>query len=113
MLPPLSLDQPCGGSDVSYFGEFLEDYREEDPLHEMNQDLLKSRIAEVLDALEYREREVIRLRYGLTDGCDHTLEEVGQCFSVTRERIRQIEAQALKKLRHPSRSQDLQAFIRE
>ena len=65
---PLSLDQPVGDHDDSYFGEFLEDYREDDPLYEMNQDSLKDRIADVLGALNYREREIIRLRYGLADG---------------------------------------------
>jgi RNA polymerase sigma factor (sigma-70 family) len=71
---PLSLDQPVGDHEDSYFGEFLEDYREDDPLLEMNQDLLKSRIADVLGALNYREREIIRLRYGLADGYAYTLE---------------------------------------
>ena len=75
---PLSLDQPVGDHDDSYFGEFLEDYREDDPLYEMNQDLLKRSIADVLDALNYREREILRLRYGLADGYTYTLEEVGR-----------------------------------
>ena len=108
---PLSLDQPVGDHDDSYFGEFLQDYREEDPLHDMNQDLLKSRIADVLGALNYREREIIRLRYGLTDGYSYTLEEVGKIFSVTRERVRQIEAKAVRKLQHPVRSHKLLGFL--
>jgi len=108
---PLSLDQPVGDHDDSYFGEFLEDYREEDPLHDMNQDLLKSRIADVLNALNYREREIIRLRYGLADGYAYTLEEVGKIFSVTRERVRQIEAKAVRKLQHPVRSRQLAGFL--
>jgi len=108
---PLSLDQPVGDHDDSYFGEFLEDYREDDPLYEMNQDLLKSRIADVLGALNYREREIIRLRYGLADGYAYTLEEVGKIFSVTRERVRQIEAKAVRKLQHPVRSRKLSGFL--
>lgn len=108
---PLSLDQPVGEHDDSYFGEFLEDYREEDPLYEMNQDSLKARIADVLGALSYREREIIRLRYGLADGYTYTLEEVGKIFSVTRERVRQIEAKAVRKLQHPVRSRRLMGFL--
>ena len=108
---PLSLDQPVGDHDDSYFGEFLEDYREDDPLYEMNQDLLKNRIADVLAALNYREREIIRLRYGLADGYSYTLEEVGKIFSVTRERVRQIEAKAVRKLQHPVRSRKLSGFL--
>jgi RNA polymerase primary sigma factor len=108
---PLSLDQPVGDHDDSYFGEFLEDYREEDPLYEMNQDSLRNRIADVLGALNYREREIIRLRYGLADGYTYTLEEVGKIFSVTRERVRQIEAKAVRKLQHPVRSRRLMGFL--
>ena len=108
---PLSLDQPVGDQDDSYFGEFLQDYREDDPLYEMNQDLLKERIADVLAALNYREREIIRLRYGLADGYAYTLEEVGKIFSVTRERVRQIEAKAVRKLQHPTRSRKLFGFL--
>jgi len=108
---PLSLDQPVGDHDDSYFGEFLEDYREDDPLQDMNRDLLKSRIADVLGALNYREREIIRLRYGLADGYTYTLEEVGKIFSVTRERVRQIEAKAVRKLQHPIRSRKLAGFL--
>jgi RNA polymerase primary sigma factor len=108
---PLSLDQPVGDQDENYFGEFLQDYREDDPLYEMNHDLLKERIADVLAALNYREREIIRLRYGLTDGYAYTLEEVGKIFSVTRERVRQIEAKAVRKLQHPTRSRKLSGFL--
>jgi len=108
---PLSLDQPMGDHDDSYFGEFLQDYREEDPLHDINRDSLKSRIAAVLGALNYREREIIRLRYGLADGYAYTLEEVGKIFSVTRERVRQIEAKAVRKLQHPIRSKRLSGFL--
>jgi RNA polymerase primary sigma factor len=80
-------------------------------LYDMNQDLLKSRIADVLAALNYREREIIRLRYGLADGYTYTLEEVGKIFSVTRERVRQIEAKAVRKLQHPIRSRKLVGFL--
>jgi RNA polymerase primary sigma factor len=108
---PLSLDQPVSDHEDSYFGEFLEDYREDDPLYDMNRDSLKARIAEVLGALNYREREIIRLRYGLADGYTYTLEEVGRIFSVTRERVRQIEAKAVRKLQHPVRSRQLSGFL--
>jgi RNA polymerase primary sigma factor len=108
---PLSLDQPVGDHDDSYFGEFLQDYREDDPLYEMNHEMLKARIADVLAALNYREREIIRLRYGLADGYTYTLEEVGRIFSVTRERVRQIEAKAVRKLQHPVRSRKLSGFL--
>ncbi|HBO44477.1 MAG TPA: RNA polymerase subunit sigma-70, partial [Planctomycetaceae bacterium] len=108
---PLSLDQPMGDHDDSYFGEFLQDHREEDPLHDMHRELLRSRIAGVLSALNYREREIIRLRYGLADGYAYTLEEVGKIFSVTRERVRQIEAKAVRKLQHPIRSRRLSSFL--
>ncbi len=108
---PLSLDQPVGDHDDSYFGEFLQDHRDDDPLQDMNQISLKDRIAEVLSALNYREREIIRLRYGLADGYTYTLEEVGKIFSVTRERVRQIEAKAVRKLQHPIRSRKLSGFL--
>ena len=108
---PLSLDQPMGDHDDSFFGEFIEDHREDDPLYDVNQQSLKDRIAEVLDELNYREREILRLRYGLVDGYAYTLEEVGQIFSVTRERVRQIEAKAVRKLQQPSRSRTLASFL--
>jgi RNA polymerase primary sigma factor len=110
---PLSLDQPVGEHDDTYFGEFLEDYREDDPLMEMNYDMLKSRIADVLQSLEYREREILRLRYGLIDGYAYTLEEVGKIFSVTRERVRQIETKAVRALQHPVRARQLSGFLDE
>ncbi|MCE5269256.1 MAG: sigma-70 family RNA polymerase sigma factor [Planctomycetaceae bacterium] len=109
----LSLDQAVTEHDDNYFGEFLEDHREEDPLMEMNRTLLKNRIAEVMDALDYREREVLRLRFGLADGYAYTLEEVGKIFSVTRERIRQIETKALRTLQHPSRARQLAGFLEQ
>ncbi|HEY2147542.1 MAG TPA: sigma-70 family RNA polymerase sigma factor [Pirellulales bacterium] len=108
---PLSLDQPVGDHDDSFFGEFIEDNREDDPLYDVNQQSLKSRIADVLSELNYREREILRLRYGLVDGYAYTLEEVGQIFSVTRERVRQIEAKAVRKLQQPSRSRTLASFL--
>jgi RNA polymerase primary sigma factor len=108
---PLSLDQPVGDHDDSYFGEFLEDHRDDDPLQDMNYDLLKRRIAEVLEVLNYREREILRLRYGLVDGYAYTLEEVGRIFAVTRERVRQIESKAVRKLQQPYRSRSLANFL--
>jgi len=108
---PLSLDQPVGDHDDSYFGEFLEDHRDHDPLYEFNQQLLKNRLADVLQSLNHREREILRMRYGLTDGYAYTLEEVGKIFSVTRERVRQIEAKAVRKLQQPYRSRGLLGFL--
>lgn len=107
---PLSLDQPVGERDDSYFGEFVQDHREGDPMVGIHQALLKSRIAEVLESLDYREREILRLRYGLADGYSYTLEEVGKIFAVTRERVRQIENKAVRTLQHPSRAGKLAAF---
>lgn len=108
---PLSLDQPVGDSEDSFFGEFLEDYRDDDPLYETHQAALKSRIEEVMEHLNYREREILRLRYGLADGYSYTLEEVGKIFSVTRERVRQIESKAVRKLQQPYRNQGLSSFL--
>lgn len=108
---PLSLDQPVGDHDDSYFGEFLEDYRDDDPLYDTNQEALKVRIEEAMESLNYREREIIRLRYGLADGYSYTLEEVGKIFSVTRERVRQIESKAVRKLQQPYRSRTLMGFL--
>ncbi len=110
---PLSLDQPVGEHDDTYFGEFLQDHREDDPLLGLNHESLKARIAEVLDALEYREREIIRLRFGLADGYSYTLEEVGKIFSVTRERVRQIETKAVRSLQHPIRAKKLLSFMND
>ncbi len=108
---PLSLDQPMGDHDDSYFGDFLEDYRDDDPLYDHNHDALKVRISEVMEVLNHREREIIRLRYGLADGYSYTLEEVGKIFSVTRERVRQIESKAVRKLQEPYRSRRLAGFL--
>jgi RNA polymerase primary sigma factor len=108
---PLSLDQPVGEHDDSYFGEFLEDYRDDDPLFDTNQQALKERIDICLQELSHREREILRLRYGLADGYTYTLEEVGQIFSVTRERVRQIEAKAVRKLQQPQQTAMLVGFL--
>jgi RNA polymerase primary sigma factor len=108
---PLSLDQPVGDQDDSFFGEFVEDYRDSDPLFETNQTTLKQQIQDAMQTLNYREREILKLRYGLADGYAYTLEEVGKIFQVTRERVRQIESKAVKKLQHPHRSKSLVSFV--
>ncbi len=108
---PVSLDSPVGTSDESRFGELLPDQGAENPVLRASQEMLRQRIQEVLKSLSYREREIIKLRYGLGDGYSYTLEEVGHIFKVTRERIRQIEAKAVRKLRQPSRSQELVGFL--
>ena len=108
---PLSLDQPVGDHEDSFFGEFLEDYRDDDPLYETNQETLKQQIHDAMQTLNYREREILKLRYGLADGYAYTLEEVGKIFQVTRERVRQIESKAVKKLQHPQRSKSLSSFV--
>src|SRR5947199_3640648 len=108
---PLSLDQPVGDHEDSYFGEFLADHRDDDPLYDTHQQALKHRIDEAMQSLNYREREILRLRYGLTDGYAYTLEEVGKIFSVTRERVRQIETKAVRKLQQPYRARSLASFI--
>jgi len=108
---PLSLDQSVGDQDDSFFGDFLKDHREEDPLHETHQAALKSRIEEAMEHLNYREREILKLRYGLADGYSYTLEEVGRIFAVTRERVRQIESKAVRKLQQPYRSKALSSFL--
>ena len=108
---PLSLDQPVGDHDDSYFGEFVQDYREDDPLYDTHQESLKNRIEAAMEDLNYREREIIRLRYGLADGYSYTLEEVGKIFSVTRERVRQIESKAVRKLQQPYRCRSLASFL--
>jgi len=108
---PVSLDQPLGDSEESAVGELVRDQREEDPLKGTNQAALKTSIARALDGLSYREREIIRLRFGLADGYSYTLEEVGTIFDVTRERVRQIEAKAVEKLRQPGSDVDLASFV--
>ncbi len=111
--PPLSLDRPVEGCEESFFGDFLEDPKRNDPLVEINRVALRERLDEALTALSFREREIIRLRFGLADGYAYTLEEVGQIFKVTRERVRQIEAKAVRKLQHPARSRSLSGFIED
>lgn len=108
---PLSLDQPVGDHDDSFFGEFLEDHRREDPLMDANQQALRGRIEEAMQGLNYREREILKLRYGLADGYAYTLEEVGKIFCVTRERVRQIESKAVRKLQQPYRARTLASFV--
>jgi RNA polymerase primary sigma factor len=108
---PLSLDQPVGDSEDSQFGDFLQDHRDDDPLYQTHQAALKSRIEEAMDHLNYREREILKLRYGLADGYSYTLEEVGKIFSVTRERVRQIESKAVRKLQQPYRNRSLSSFL--
>jgi RNA polymerase primary sigma factor len=108
---PISLDRPVGNSEDSHFGDLLPDGLADSPATGASQEMLRSRINRVLKSLSYREREIIKLRYGLGDGYSYTLEEVGHIFKVTRERIRQIEAKAVRKLQQPSRSQDLVGFL--
>ncbi len=108
---PISLDRPVGESEDSYFGDFIEDEAAESPISAATQEMLKDKIDSVLKTLTYREREIIKLRYGLGDGYTYTLEEVGRIFKVTRERVRQIEAKAVRKLQHPVRSRQLEGFL--
>jgi len=108
---PISLDRPVGESEDSYFGDFIEDQSSDSPVSSATQEMLKEKIDYVLKTLTYREREIIKLRYGLGDGYTYTLEEVGRIFKVTRERVRQIEAKAVRKLQHPVRSRQLKGFL--
>ncbi|MDP0492434.1 MAG: RNA polymerase sigma factor RpoD [Verrucomicrobiota bacterium JB023] len=108
---PISLQAPVGDSDDTSFGDFIEDKAAENPMEEAGFAMLKDKIIEVLDSLTEREREVLEQRFGLKDGYSRTLEEVGRQFQVTRERIRQIEAKALRKMRHPTRIRKLEGFI--
>jgi RNA polymerase primary sigma factor len=108
---PISLDRPVGESEDSYFGEFIEDATAESPVHAASQEMLKEKIDAVLKTLTHREREIIKLRYGIGDGYTYTLEEVGRIFNVTRERVRQIEAKAVRKLQHPIRARKLEGFL--
>ena len=109
---PVSLDRPVGESEDSSFGELIEDNSCEMPIKTASNGLLRDQIDALLKTLTYREREIIRLRYGLGNGYSYTLEEVGRIFKVTRERVRQIEAKAVRKLQHPVRSQFLEGFIK-
>jgi RNA polymerase primary sigma factor len=108
---PVSLDRPVGENEDSYFGDFIEDSRQDAPSDSAASEMLKGRIEAVLKTLTYREREIIKLRYGIGDGYTYTLEEVGRIFKVTRERVRQVEAKAIRKLQHPVRARKLQGFV--
>ena len=108
---PVSLETPIGEEDDSHLGDFIKDERNLSPEEFATNEMLKDEISQVLETLTEREEKVIRLRFGLEDGKPRTLEEVGQMFGVTRERIRQIEAKALRKLRHPSRSRKLRDYM--
>jgi RNA polymerase primary sigma factor len=108
---PVSLDRPVGESEDSCFGEFIEDNAIARPDKAAGNEILREKIESLLKTLTYREREIIRLRYGLGDGYTYTLEEVGRIFKVTRERVRQIEAKAVRKLQHPVRSKQLEGFL--
>ncbi len=107
----LSLDQPIGERQEHCLGRLLPDHREHDPLYGANHDLLKSRITEVLQRLDYRERTIIRLRYGFVGGRIHTLQELGKMFGVSKERVRQIETEALNKLKLPKATKRLAGFL--
>ncbi|MHC4474521.1 MAG: RNA polymerase sigma factor RpoD [Planctomycetota bacterium] len=108
---PISLDRPIGDSEDSYFGDFIEDDDIDSPVASATQEMLKERIDVILKTLSYREREIIKLRYGIGDGYTYTLEEVGRIFKVTRERVRQVEAKAIRKLQHPVRARKLEGFL--
>ena len=110
---PVSLETPIGEEGGTHLGEFIEDRAAISPAEAVINVDLKDQTANMLRTLTQREEKIIKMRYGLEDGLEHTLEEVGQCFAVTRERIRQIEAKALRKLRHPSRSSKLKSFVVE
>ena len=108
---PVSLDRPVGESEDAYFGDFIEDGHQPAPSDAAAQEMLKNRIEQILKTLSYREREIIKLRYGIGDGYTYTLEEVGRIFKVTRERVRQVEAKAIRKLQHPVRARKLMGFV--
>jgi RNA polymerase primary sigma factor len=108
---PISLDRPVGEGEDSYFGDFIEDASVESPVRTASNEMLRDRIEQVLKSLTYREREIIKLRYGIGDGYTYTLEEVGKIFKVTRERVRQVEAKAIRKLQHPVRCRKLEGFL--
>jgi RNA polymerase primary sigma factor len=108
---PISLQSPVGDSEDTNFGDFIEDKSTENPSEMTSFSLLKDKLSDVLSSLNERERKVLEQRFGLVDGYARTLEEVGKQFKVTRERIRQIEAKALRKMRHPTRIRQLHGFL--
>jgi RNA polymerase primary sigma factor len=108
---PMSLESPVGSEESSQLGDFIEDQEALEPMDAAAREMLREQVKNALAVLSEREREVLELRFGLLDGKDHTLEEVGQYFQVTRERVRQIEAKALRKLRHPTRSRHLRDYL--
>jgi RNA polymerase primary sigma factor len=108
---PISLDRPVGESEDSQFGDFIEDERQQPPSEAATSEMLRSRINDILKTLTYREREILKLRYGIGDGYTYTLEEVGRIFKVTRERVRQVESKAIRKLQHPVRRRRLSSFL--
>jgi RNA polymerase primary sigma factor len=108
---PMSLETPVGSEDSSQLGDFIEDESMPEPVDAAARELLKEQVQNALSVLTERERQVLEMRFGLLDGKDYTLEEVGRYFNVTRERIRQIEAKALRKLRHPTRSRHLRDYL--
>jgi RNA polymerase primary sigma factor len=108
---PISLETPIGSEEESHLADFIEDKNVKSPASEAVFNMLKERVEEVLSTLKPREEHILRLRYGIGDGRPRTLEEVGGIFNVTRERIRQIESNALRKLRHPQRSRRLRGFL--
>jgi RNA polymerase primary sigma factor len=110
---PMSLETPVGNEENSFLGDFIKDESAPAPVDAATQQLLREQVEEILDELNERERKVLEMRFGLIDGRNRTLEEVGNEFGVTRERIRQIEAKALRKLRHPQRNRKLRDYLTE
>jgi RNA polymerase primary sigma factor len=108
---PISLQMPIGDEGDTHFGDFIQDKRAVSPANATVHSMLKEEMGSALNTLTDRERKILVLRFGVTDGCPRTLEEVGNIFKVTRERVRQIEAKALKKLRHPTRARRLRSFL--
>jgi len=108
---PVSLDAPVGDDGDVNVGDFIEDKSAANPAEGTSHSMLKEKLDEVLTSLSHRERKILEMRFGLIDGSDHTLEEIGNLYNVTRERIRQIEAKALRKLRHPTRAHHLHGFL--
>jgi len=107
----MSLESPVGSEESSQLGDFIKDEDALEPMDAAAREMLREQVQSALAALSERERQVLELRFGLLDGKDHTLEEVSRYFNVTRERIRQIEAKALRKLRHPTRNQNLREYL--